>query len=689
MRHIKKPLAFCKLLWYNMHMNIQKKYDELKNLIIYHSNKYYNDDSPEISDFEFDRLMEELLTLEEANPGLKSPDSPTMRVIGAVKQGFSPASHSVPMESLADVSKDELFDFLDKTQKALQKEAEYVIEYKIDGLSVSVLYENGKLTRAATRGDGVTGEDITQNIKAIKSLPQKINCDLEILELRGEVYMSKQTFKLLNESQEILEEKTFANPRNAAAGSLRQLDPQIVKARNLDILFFNIQRTSGKTFETHSESLDFIKNLSLPVNPLYTVCKTNEEIWDKIVKISDEREDIPFEIDGVVIKVNSLSDRAALGSTSKHPKWAAAYKFPAERKITKLLDIELNVGRTGVLTPTALLESVRIAGSTVSRATLHNYDNILDKDIKIGDYVVVQKAGDIIPEVVEVVKEKRSGQEKSFVMPEICPDCAAPVFRIEGEAAYRCSNNLCPAQLARNIIHFASKGAMDIEGLGPSVVELLLSEKLIASCADLYTLRAEDLVMLERMGEKSAQNLVDSIEKSKSARFDKVIFALGIRLIGQRSAKTLATYFKNIDNLMSATYEQLIFLPDLGETMADSILNYFSLPDSIEMIRRLKQYGVNMEAEDTGTDARFAGKTFVLTGTLSNMTRAQVQDIIESFGGKTSSSVSKKTDYVLAGESAGSKLTNAQKLGVTIITEDEFEEMIISREQVTGNREQV
>ncbi|WP_035380809.1 NAD-dependent DNA ligase LigA [Fervidicella metallireducens] len=663
--------------------DVKQRIEELRELIEYHNHRYYVLDNPEISDFEYDKLMNELKKLEKEYPQFQSETSPTQRVGGKPLKEFKQVQHVIPMLSLQDVFSFEELREWDNRVKGAVGEVQYVVELKIDGLSVSLLYENGELVRGATRGDGNIGEDVTQNVKTIKSIPLRIK-DKSLLEVRGEVYMSKDTFEKLNAQREELEQPTFANPRNAAAGSLRQLDSRIVAERNLDAFIFNIQRYEGTKISTHKEALDYLEDIGFKVSPRRNVCKNIDDVIKVIENIGETRGELPFEIDGVVIKVNELDKREILGTTAKTPRWAAAYKFPAEKKKTKLKDIILQVGRTGAVTPTAVLEPVRIAGSTVSRATLHNEDYIREKDIRIGDYVVIQKAGEIIPEVVEVVFEERTGDEVEFKMPEKCPECGGDVVREDGEAAARCTNISCPAQLKRSIIHFASRDAMNIEGLGPQIINLLLENNLIKNAADLYYLKFEDVINLERMGKKSAQNLINSIQKTKDNDIDKFIFGLGIRFIGSKGAKNLAKAFKSIDNLMKASYEELISVDEIGNKMAESIVSFFKEVHNIELIEKFRSAGLNFELKSKNTDQSeiFKGLTFVLTGTLSKYTRNEAQEIIESLGGKVSSSVSKKTSFVLAGEEAGSKLKKAQELGVKIISEDEFEIMVNEGDKV-------
>lgn len=655
---------------------IQDKINELSEFLNYHNHKYYVEDNPEISDFEYDKALRELEDLEKEYPEFKAANSPTSRVGGVALDKFERVEHKVPMESLQDAfSYDEVRDF-DRRVKDSGVIPQYVVEQKIDGLSVALEYENGDFVRGSTRGNGLIGEDVTENLKTIRSIPMKLKYPVSYLEVRGEVFLSKENFLKLNKLREETEEPTFANPRNAAAGSLRQLDSKITAKRNLDIFVFNIQQITGKEIKSHKEGLEYLKEQGFKVINNKQLYKTIDEVLERITEIGEERESLGFDIDGAVIKVDDFSDRMLLGSTSKFPKWAIAYKYPAERKETKILDIVTNVGRTGVITPLAHLETVRIAGSNVSRATLHNIDYIKEKDIRIGDSVIIEKAGDIIPAVVEVNFDKRDGSEKEFLMPEHCPVCGALVVREEGEAACRCTGINCPAQRVRNIIHFVSKPAMDIDGLGPSIIEQLAEKELIETAADLYYLKAEIISELDKLGEKSANNLLNALESSKSNPLYKLINALGIRHIGEKAAKILAKRYRNIDDLIAAKKEDLLLLDDIGEKMADSVVEFFNQSQNIEFINKLKDAGVNCIEESTSEQGMvFQGFTFVLTGTLEKYTRSEASDIIEKLGGKTSSSVSKKTSYVLAGREAGSKLTKAEQLGIKIITEDEFEEM--------------
>ncbi len=652
--------------------------EELRELLTRYGYEYYTLDNPTVSDFEYDRLMRELIEIESENPELVTPDSPTQRVGGEISEGFEEVSHTVQMQSLSDVfSKEELFEFDARVRAALEVQCvDYVTEMKIDGLSVSLEYTDGVFTRGSTRGNGFIGEDITQNLKTIQSIPLRLGEPLPFLEVRGEVYMPQKSFLRLNEQREAEGEPLFANPRNAAAGSLRQLDSKIAAERGLDIFVFNVQQIEGKELRGHRESLDYLKSIGFKTIPGDRIFKGIEEAYAEVLRIGEERGNLTFDIDGAVVKVDSFAQRELLGTTSKTPKWAAAYKFPAEQKRTKLLDIVLQVGRTGVVTPNAVLEPVRIAGSTVSRATLHNIDNIRAKDIRIGDTVVIQKAGDIIPAVTEVIKEARNGDEKPFSMPEVCPVCGAPLVREEGEAAVRCTNSNCPAQQLRSIIHFVSKPAMDIDGLGASVVEQLLDEGLISDCADIYSLKFDDLVSLERFGRKSAQNLIDAIERSKEQGLDRVLVGLGIRMIGSRAAQILANEYENIDALIDASAEKLSGVPEIGAKMADSLCAYFKQEKSLDIIERLRCAGVKLTYEAQRAGDALSGKTFVLTGTLPTLKRNEAKSLIESNGGKVSGSVSKKTDFVVAGEEAGSKLEKAKSLGVSVISEAELLDMV-------------
>ena len=656
---------------------IKARAEELRQQINYHNMKYYNEDSPEISDYEYDMLLRELEQIEESYPQLKTPDSPTVRVGGEAAEKFSPVEHIVPMESLHDsFSHDEIRDF-DRKVHEIADSPEYVVEPKIDGLSVSAEYRNGVFVRGSTRGDGRIGEDITENLRTIRSLPMKLNKPLPYLEVRGEVYMSIESFEKLTAAQEERDEKPFKNPRNAAAGSLRQKDSRITKERALDIFVFNVQQIEGEELNSHVRSLEFLKELGFTVLPFYYKCKSADEVLEKIEDIGMKRGELPFQIDGAVIKVDDFEQRSLLGSTSKFPKWAEAYKYPPEEKETVLLDVEINVGRTGVLTPTAIFEPITLAGTTVSRATLHNEDFIKEKDIRIGDTVVLRKAGEIIPEVVSVSSHLEGAEP--YRMPRICPSCGSPVVCEDGEAALRCTNTDCPAQLMRHMIHFVSRDAMDIEGLGEKVLHMLVDKELISSPLDLYRLTKEDIMTLEKKKDKSSENLIRAIENSKKNDLYRIVFALGIRHIGQKAAKLLADKFTTLEAISEATEEEISSIEGFGEIMAKSTVSYFALEESKKLVDEIKALGINTKnlSEKTAVseDNPFFGKTFVITGTLPNYKRTEAAAIIESMGGKVSSSVSKKTDFVLAGEEAGSKLTKAQSLGVTIIDEDQFEQM--------------
>lgn len=657
--------------------NALSRIEYLRGQIEYNSRLYYVEDAPLISDYEYDMMFRELTELEEKYPEFVSDDSPTKRVGGKALEKFEKVTHTVRMGSLVDVfSYEEAADYIRRTAEAVGHDVVYSVEPKIDGLSVSLEYRDGKLTVGSTRGDGITGENVTENVKTIKSIPLSLPDKLPLLEVRGEVYMPKKSFAKLNEKCEEEGRQTFANPRNAAAGSLRQLDSRITAKRNLDIFIFNIQRVEGKSFSSHTEGLEYLKSQGFHIIDGISKQSTVEGITEKIREIGEKRGTLSYDIDGVVIKTDSLSERVLIGENTSTPKWAVAFKFPPERKPTKLTDIVIQVGRTGVLTPNAVFEPIRLAGTTVSRATLHNVDFIRERDIMLGDTVLVQKAGDIIPEVVSVDKTKRDGTQKVFEMPSVCPSCGEKVVRDEEEAAVRCTNPSCPAQLERSLIHFASRDAMGIDGMGEAVVHLLISAGLVSSPADVYSLKAEQISALERMGDVSANNLITAIEKSKTAGLARLIYALGIRNIGEKAAKTLAGFAGSIETLYSASAEEISSLDDFGSIMAESVVNFFSHPQTREIIEKLSAAEVVTESEKTVKDDLFAGLTFVLTGTLPTMKRDEAEALIESHGGKTSSSVSKKTSYVLAGEDAGSKLAKAQALGVEIIDENKFSEML-------------
>jgi len=659
----------------------QERIKQLREQTEYYAKKYYDDDKPEISDFEYDMLMVELRNLERQFPEYQSEDSLTQKVGGHVKEGFQKVTHEVPLQSLQDVfSIEEVKEYILKIeQKAKEnniKDVKYVVETKIDGLSAALEYKNGKFVRGATRGNGTVGEDVTENLKTVETIPMTLKDNIDII-VRGEVFIGKENFEKMNQEREENEEELFANARNAAAGSLRQLDSRITAKRPLDIYIFNVQKIEGKEFNSHYEELEYLEKQGFNVNPVRIYCKNIDEIEKAINKIGKDRENLTFGIDGAVVKVDDLRFREILGTTAKTPRWAVAYKYPPEKKETKLKEIICQVGRTGVITPMAILEPVKVAGSTISKTTLHNEDFIKEKDLKIGDTVVIQKAGDVIPEIVEVKKEKRTGEETNFEMPKTCPVCGAQAVREEGEAAIRCTGIECPAKLFRNLVHFVSREAMNIDGLGENIIQQLLDNNLIENIADIYTLTFNEIASLKKNGKKFAQNLIDSINKSKQNDLYRLITALGIRHVGAKASKILARKYKTLDNLMEAKFEELSEIKDIGEVMANSIREFFLQDQTIDLIKRLKEAGVNTNAkEEENIDNRFEGKTFVLTGSLENYTRGEASNIIEKFGGKTSSTVSKKTDYVLAGEEAGSKLTKAQSLGITIISEVEFEEMI-------------
>lgn len=647
--------------------------EQLRRELNHHIYRYYVENENDIEDYEYDMLMRELASIETEYPQLLTSDSPTHRVGGSADNMFESVSHPVKMESLQDAfSEGEILDF-DTRVKGSVGTAQYVVEPKIDGLSVSLEYVNGVFTRGSTRGDGVTGEDITANLRTVRSIPLRLQEELPFIEVRGEVYMPRQVFLDIVREQELNEEKPFKNPRNAAAGSLRQKDPKITAKRRLDIFVFNIQRIEGKVLSGHKESLDYLKTLGFKTIPFYHRYDTIDESLGEIRRIGEIRYTLPFDIDGAVIKVDDFAEREALGSTSKFPKWAIAFKYPPEEKETKLLDIEINVGRTGVLTPTAVFEPVLLAGTTVSRATLHNEDFIHEKNISIGDTVIIRKAGDIIPEVLSV--SKHNEEAPVYEIPKSCPSCGSPVTREEGEAAVRCSNPDCPAQLLRMLIHFCSRDAMDIEGLGEALLEVLVNEDLLHNAAEIYTLDYEKIAALERMGEKSAENLKNAVERSKENDLSRLVFALGIRHIGQKAAALLSQRFETMDAIMAAAQEEILEIDGFGEIMANAVVQFFALEQSRKLIADLRTAGVNMRSQKETVDDRFAGKTFVLTGTLPTMKRSEASAIIESFQGKTASSVSKKTDYVLAGEDAGSKLRKAQELNIPILSEAEFLEM--------------
>ena len=652
----------------------KKRIDELNKLTAYYAAKYYDDDSPEISDFEYDMLMSELKNLEREFPEFISKNSLTQRVGGTVKTGFAKVEHIVPLQSLQDVfSLEEVQEFCVKMQKE-DINVSYVVETKIDGLSVALEYKNGEFIKGATRGNGLVGEDVTENLKTIKHIPQKLKEPIDII-VRGEVFIGKEDFEKLND--ELDEDNRFANARNLAAGSLRQLDSKIAASRPLDIFIFNVQKCDSIKFTSHYDSLQYLKKIGFNINPVLIPCDTIKKVKNAIERIGEMRLNLGFGIDGAVVKVDNLDLREKIGTTFKTPKWAVAYKYPPEQKETTLKDIICQVGRTGALTPMAILEPVVVAGSKISKTTLHNEDFVKEKGLKIGDRVIIQKAGDVIPEVVSAVVEKRTGEEKEFEMPTTCPVCGGQVIRVPGQAVNKCIGIECPARNLRNIEHFASKEAMNIEGLGEKLIKQLYDKGLINNIADIYSLKAEDIASLKKNGKKFAEKLVQSINKSKENNLDRLITALGIEQVGAKSAKILAKKFKNIDNLMKAKFGTLTFVEEIGEITANSVKEFFMQEQTKDLINRLKVAGVNMkEKDDVNNDNRFLGKTFVLTGTLEKYTRDEVSEIIENFGGKTSGSVSKKTSYVLAGEDAGNKLSKAQSLDIPVITETQFEEMI-------------
>ncbi|HMM22507.1 MAG TPA: NAD-dependent DNA ligase LigA [Selenomonadales bacterium] len=656
---------------------------ELRTEIHYHNHRYYVLDAPEISDAEFDRLLRRLMAIEAAYPELATADSPTRRVGGAPAEGFGRLAHPTPMLSLGNAfSRDELRAFDARVRSGLNGEpAEYVVELKVDGLAINLIYENGSLARAATRGDGTFGEDVTANVRTIRAVPLALARADEgvpqLLEVRGEVYLPRRELDRLNQKREAAGEPLFANPRNAAAGSLRQLDPRVTAERALSVFIYGLGARAGAELASHAQTLEYLTRLGFKVNPNFRVFQDIETAADYCESWAEKRLDLPYEIDGLVIKLNSLAGQAALGATAKDPRWAIAYKFPAEQAVTVVEDIFLRVGRTGVLTPTAILRPVRIAGSTVSRATLHNADYIRDKDIRIGDAVTIHKAGEIIPEVVSVLAERRTGREREFAMPELCPECGEPIVRQSGEAAYKCVNPRCPAQTREGLIHFVSRDAMNIEGLGPAVITALLDSGLVTDAADLYTLGKEELLPMERMGEKSAQNLLAAIQNSKEAGLARLLFALGIRFVGVKAAGTLARHYGDIDQIREASFEALTELEEIGPKIAESVVAYFTMGENLELIEKLRRAGVKLTEEKTAEGpAPLAGKTFVLTGTLSGLTRNEATELIERLGGKVTGSVSKKTHYVVAGAEAGSKLDKARELGVPVLEEAEFAALV-------------
>lgn len=653
-------------------MDYREEIKQLRDTLNENGYRYYVLDAPTMSDYEYDMLNRRLEELEAEHPEEVTPDSPTQRIGGKTLEGFAAYTHEVPLESLQDVfNAGEVAEFCQRMDESLGAPVEYSVEPKVDGLSVALEYRNGVFVRGATRGDGRVGEDVTENLKTVRAIPMRLPEKLPRLIVRGEVYMSRAVFEEINGMRELQGKPLMANPRNAAAGSLRQLDPKICAQRKLDIQVFNLQLAEGREFASHAETLDYLASQRFKVIPHKTLAGTSA-VQAEIDRINDERLDYPFDIDGAVVKVNSLSDRAVLGSTAKFPKWAVAFKYPPEKKPSKVLDIVVQVGRTGVLTPKAVLEPVRLAGTTVTNATLHNQDYITEKDIRVGDTVIVQKAGEIIPEIVEVVFDQRPENTVPYTLPETCPVCGAAVVRDEDGAALRCTGAECPAQLLRNITHFASRDAMDIEGLGPAVVQQLVENKLISNAADLYSIHAADVAALDRMGAKSAENLIRAIEKSKTNDLSKLIYGLGIRQVGEKAAKVLSTHFKTFDALATATVDELTEINDVGGITAQCIVDYLASPQSQDLIRRLKDAGVNMESTAAPVDQRFAGLTFVLTGEMAAYSRKEAGAKLEALGAKVSGSVSKKTACVVAGEAAGSKLRKAQELGIPVIGEAQF-----------------
>lgn len=649
--------------------------NELRDAINHHNYMYHVLDAPEISDEEYDMLMRELIELESQFPELITPDSPTQRVGGEILAGFEEYVHTIPLLSLDDVFDDgELKDF-DRRVRKEAGDVEYVVELKIDGLSCVLRYENGIFMQGATRGNGYVGENVTANLKTIKSIPLRLKEPVS-LEVRGEVYMPKKSFLKLNEMREQNGEPLFANPRNAAAGSLRQLDPKVTATRNLDIFVFNLQRIEGMEFKTHIETLEFLKEIGFKVIPFYMKCNNIDEVIEQVHIWESKRDGLDFAVDGLVVKVNGLTQRELLGATSKAYRWAIAYKYPAEKAKTRIKDIIVQVGRTGALTPTAILEPVKLSGSTIGRATLHNEDYIKEKDIRIGDVVYIQKAGEIIPEVIESVKGERIGKEKEFVMPDTCPECGAKAVRLPGEAVTRCTGLNCPAQIKRQLEHFASKEAMDIDGMGPAVISQLVNKGLVKNIADIYYIGYEDIISLERMGKKSAENLIKAIEDSKGRDLDRFINGLGIRLVGSKASKILANRYKDIRNLMKADIEELTSIPEIGPKIAESVVDFFSEEQNIAIIERMIAAGVNTRKMEEKHDTPLLGKTFVITGSLKDFTRDEATELIERLGGKVTGSVSGKTDYLVCGENPGSKLDKAKELNVKVLNEEEFKEII-------------
>ena len=656
-------------------IKIKDEIEKLRDEIRYHNKRYYDDDDPEISDYEYDMLNQKLKNYEKDYPEFITKDSPTQKVGGHSKNIFSQVTHDVQMQSLQDVfSFEDVVDFIKKMQDEYGENIEFTVETKIDGLSVSLEYENGRLVRGSTRGDGFVGEDITENLKVVHGIPENLNTN-DTFEVRGEVYLPRKEFESINEKLESAGKQILSNPRNAAAGTLRQLDTKLVKARNLSIFVFNLQK--GMKFNTHSESIEYIKNSGIKTIEYIKVCVGVDEVLKAIKEIGDLRETLPYDIDGAVVKINDLKLREEAGSTVKVPKWAVAYKYPPEQKETKLLDIKVQVGRTGQVTPMAILEPVRLAGSVISKTTLHNFDYVKEKDIKIGDIVVIQKAGDVIPEVINVVKAKRTGEEVSYEIPTNCPVCGEKLEKQEGEVALRCTNSECPALTYRSLVHFASRDAMDITGLGESIIEQLIDANLIHDIADIYYLKYEDLVVLDRFAPKSALNLIDAINKTKANSLDKLLFGLGMRHIGKKAAKILAENFDDIYDISSASVEDINSLDDFGEIMAKSVVDFFAKDETLKLIKKLEDAGVNLKGSKKELSSNvLEGKVFVVTGSFDEYSRNDIIKLIEDNAGKVSGSVSKKTSFVIAGDNAGSKLSKAESLGISVISIDEFKEMI-------------
>lgn len=654
---------------------IKLEIDKLREEIRYHNEKYYDKDEPEISDYEYDKLTQKLRKLEEEYPEFKTEDSPTQRVGGKSKKIFSSVIHDVQMQSLQDVfSFEDVVAFVDKVQNEYGFDVEFTVEKKIDGLSVSLEYENGILVRGSTRGDGFVGEDVTENLKVIKSIPHKLKTN-DTIEVRGEVYLPREEFENINRELERNGKQVLSNPRNAAAGTLRQLDSKLVEARNLNIFIFNVQK--GMEFRTHYDSLEYLKSIGIRTIEHTTICKTKEEVVKAIEEIGKSRDTLPYDIDGAVVKVNDLSIRIDMGSTVKVPKWAVAYKYPPEQKTTKVLDIIVNVGRTGQVTPMAVLDPVRVAGSVISRTTLHNFDILKELDVRIGDTVIIEKAGDVIPEVTKVLTDKRDGSEIEYNLPEVCPVCNEILEKEEGAVALRCTNSECPAQLYRSIIHFASRGAMDISGLGEAIVETFIEKNIIKDIADIYYIKYEDIISLERFADKSVKNLLSSIENTKSNTLDKFIFGLGIRHIGKKAAKILSQNFDDIYEIMVADFEKINSLDDFGGIMALSVVEFFKKDETKYLIEKFKNAGVNLNGNKVKLDSEnLTGKTFCITGSFDNYKREDIAKLIELNGGKVTSSVTKKTNFLIAGENAGSKLSKAAELNIQILTMEELENMI-------------